>query len=193
MENVVSVLFKVRSEAYQAFSELKGNLITNDYSIKQMALLQKENGRLVSRDGIDSGLNTTDDTRKGGLIGLLIGVWTGPIGMLLCTSTGALIGSINDSEDAKENVSLMESVGSKLEEGDLALVLLVDERIESSLNDRLYHFDTDISRREANEVRQEIEDAANLEKKLAKEAKKQSREDRKKALKEKFKFKKKKE
>lgn len=179
MENVVSVIFKVNSEAYQAFSTLKKNMITNDYVISQMALLQKENGRLAAQDVCDSGINTTDDTRRGGLIGMLIGVWTGPLGMLLCGSYGALFGSIHDSKDAIQNLSMMELVGNRLEDGDTALVLLASEVRESGLNTQFSAFDTEIIRYDAAVVSQELDDAVALQKELEKEARQKSRESKK--------------
>lgn len=183
MENVVTVIFKVGSEAYQAFSELKSNMVTNDYTVSQVALFQKENGRLSVRENFDSGVNTTDDTGMGGLVGLLLGVWTGPIGMLLCSSAGALVGSLQDTKDAAEELSMLELVAEKIQDGDTALVLLASEEREAGLDTYFAKYGTEILRRDAAVVSKEVDDALELQKELAKEAKQKSRNAKKRALK----------
>ena len=74
MENIVTVIFKVESQAYQALSELKRNLINGNYTIYQVGLVKKVNDKIIVIDGVDTGETTLDDTIDGGLLGGLFGV-----------------------------------------------------------------------------------------------------------------------
>lgn len=189
MQNVITVIFKVESEAYQAFSELKGDPSSSSHQILQMSLVKKENGKLVPKESYDSGVNTTDDTARGGLIGALIGIWTGPIGLLLGASWGALIGHSVDAGEAKEAITLIDYVGNSLEEGGSAIIILAEEEGTGWSYDRLYKFETTIDRRDAGDVRKEIEKAKALQKDLEKQTKKAMREKKKEERKAKIKSK----
>lgn len=174
MENVVTVIFNVESEAYQAFSDLK-HLISESCTITQMGIVKKQNDRILLCEGYDTGIDTTDDTQKGGLIGSLVGILGGPLGVLLGGSVGVMIGSTVDANDAQKNASLLEKVSSMLEEGDRAIVALAMEKDESLLESRLKPYDTTIIRHDAAVVAQEVEDAQKLQKEMEKEAKERLR------------------
>ena len=179
MENVVIAIFKVESEAYQAFSEVKRNSNNNEYLITQIALVKKSGGKIVTCDGYDSGITTTDDTRRDSLIGMLIGLIAGPLGMLLGASTGALIGSSQDAKDARQSATMIELVSEGLEEGETAMIMLARENREDILNWNLSKFNTEIYRRDAKIVADEADAAIALQKELKKEAKQKMRESKK--------------
>lgn len=189
MEQVVTVVFKVESEAYQAFSQLKRDMTNHSYIITQMMLVKKENGLIIPCETSDSGITTTDDTLKGGLIGMLAGVLGGPLGMLFGSSTGALIGFIKDAGDAEKIVSMAEQVSRALKEGDTALIALVREENPELLDGRFQSFETTILRQDAAVVAQEIEEAKELQKEIEKAADLKAREmkkaDRKQKIEEK--------
>lgn len=174
MENVITVIFNVESEAYQAFSDLK-HLISESCTVTQMGIVKKQNGRIQLCEGYDTGIDTTDDTQIGGLIGGLVGVLGGPLGVLLGGSVGLMIGGAVDAKDEQKNVSLLERVSSMLGEGDRAIVALAMERDETFLETRLKPYDVTIIRHDAAVVAQEVEDAQKLQKEMAKEAKEKLR------------------
>lgn len=179
MENVVMVLFEVESEAYQALAELKRDAINPAYTISQIGLVKKENGRILPCEGFDSGVDTRDDTAKGGLIGSLVGILGGPIGILFSGSIGALIGSVRDSGDAEKNVSMLENVSGKLYDGQVALTALIQENDENAFDRRVAKFRTEILRWDAAVIAQEVEEAEKLEKEMKKSAKERLREQKK--------------
>lgn len=172
-ENVITVLFKVESEAFQAATELKNAREEDGCVISQVALVKKQNGKVTPCDGFDSGAVTSDDTINGLLIGSVVGILGGPIGMLLGGSYGALIGSALDASDALDSASIIEQVCSKLEDGDIALIALVQEDNEEIFNSKLSKFDTMIIRHDAAVVAVEVEEAVKVEKELEREAKRQ--------------------
>ena len=93
--------------------------------------------------------------------------------MLLGGSYGALIGSALDASDALDSASIIEQVCSKLEDGDIALIALVQEDNEEIFNSKLSKFDTMIIRHDAAVVAVEVEEAVKVEKELEREAKRQ--------------------
>lgn len=179
MENVLMVLFEVESEAYQALAELRHDAVNSSYTISQMGLVKNKEGRILPCEGFDSGVDTRDDMVKGGLIGGLLGILGGPIGMLFTGSMGALIGSVKDSSDAEKNVSMLERVSGKMEEGNVALIALVQEEDESILNRCLSKFKTETIRWDAAVIAEEVEEAQKLEKEMKRQAKERMRDQKK--------------
>ena len=166
-KNVVVTMFNVESEAYQVLSELKSNPGTEEYLVLSAALVKKENGKCEMLDGFDTGAATSNDTLKGGLIGTAIGILGGPLGMLLGATYGALIGMTVDSVDAKQGLSMLEMVASKMDEGTMALIAMTDEENEKALDDRLSAFDAMIIRFDAERVAEEVEKAEETQKEMA--------------------------
>lgn len=171
MENVVMVLFEVESEAYQALAELKRDPVNEMYTIPQMGLVQKQGGRIVPCEGFDSGADTMDDTIKGSLIGGLVGIFGGPIGVLFSGSVGALVGSMIDLDDTQKNLSMLECVSRKMQEGQVGLVVLIQENDESYFERRAAKFKTEILRWDAAVIAEEVEEAEKMEREMQKEAK----------------------
>lgn len=189
MENIVMVLFDVESEAYQALTELKRELVNPMYAISQIGLVRKQGERVVACDGADSGVDTGDDTARGGLVGSLVGMLGGPIGMLFCGGIGALVGSMIDSGDARKNMSMLECVGEKMREGQVGLIALIQENDEAYFDRLLSKFKTVILRWDAAVISEEVEEAQKLEKEMKKEARerlhRQKKEERRQELEEK--------
>ena len=62
MESVVAIVFDVESEAYQAMTSLRQNPVSKQRVISQAALVKKVDGHLETKDGFDTGMETSDDT-----------------------------------------------------------------------------------------------------------------------------------
>lgn len=184
-QNIVISLFDVESEGFQAFTELKQNPGNENSYVSQAVLVKKENGTLRTLDGYDTGTNTTDDMAIGGLIGALFGILGGPIGVLLGGSTGLLIGSAFDADDAVMNASLIEQIAAKMEEGEVAIIGLAFEEDESILDAKLVKFKTTIARFDAATVAAEVEEAQAIENEMARKAREELRDEKKAARKEK--------
>lgn len=179
MESILAAIFDVESEGYQAITMLRRKPLSDNYGILQMSLVKRVGKTIVECDSFQSGVQTTDDTHRGGVIGSLLGVLGGPIGVILLGSTGALAGSVIDARDAKESDSLLEKVAQKLDEHRLALIALVTEENESELDTVLGQFKTDVLRFDAAAVAEEVEEAEKLEKEMERQARQQLRESKK--------------
>lgn len=186
MENVITAIFSEENEAYRAFSEIKQGMVSQSCIIAHLGLLKKQDGHIVVADAADSGVTTTDDTRFGGMMGMLIGIMGGPLGMLFGMAMGSMIGRIKDIGDAKKGVSLIEQVCTKLQDGDVALIALAQENDEKMLDSRLSPYKVEITRYPAAEVATEVEQAVKLQEELASDARKKLREAKKAEIREKI-------
>ena len=185
-QNVIVGLFEVESEAYQALTELKQNPGNEQSFVTQAVLVKKENGALRSLDGFDTGANSLDDMAVGGIVGALFGILGGPIGILLGGSYGALVGSVMDTGDALDDACMIEKIAGKMVDGEVAIIGLANEEDESILDARLGKFKTIIARFDAAVVAAEVEEAQKMEQELARQARRELRDEKKAARKEKI-------
>ena len=196
MENVVTVVFEVESEAYKAFSELRSMPFGAGYSVAEASLLKREGDGITVADAFDAAGVTADDTAAGMIIGSLVGILGGPLGVILGAGTGVLIGSAYDSVDTVDSVSMLEVTAAKLYDGEVAIVALVQED-EPAFDAAFSAYETTIMRRFAVDVIEEVdlarEATADFENQLRgqlraekKAAKAEKREERKSKIKDRF-------
>ena len=127
MENVVTTIFAVESEAYKAFSEIRNVPFGAGYTVAEAALVKHEGDSISMIDSFDTTGHASDDTAAGMLVGSILGILGGPIGVLLGAGAGALVGSAFDSDDVDDSLSALEVTAAKLLEGDVAIIALVQE------------------------------------------------------------------
>ena len=185
MYNIVAAIFEVESEGYQALTTLAKTPILNDTTVLQMALVKRDNGYLKICDSFDSGIHSTNDTLIGGLVGSVVGMLGGPIGMLLMGSYGTLAGSMVDAGDSLGSASLIEKVAEKMQDGEMAMIALVDEASEAELDKALAGFKVTIARFDAVVIAEEVEEAQKIQKEMARQTRKQLRDAKKQERKEK--------
>ena len=185
-QNIVVSLFKVESEAYQAMTQLKQYPGDEKSYVAAAALVKKENGTMHTLDAFDTGANTADDMAVGGLVGALFGILGGPIGILLCGSAGILVGSAFDADDSVMNVSMLEQIAGMMVENEVAIVGLAYEEDEAILDQKLSGFNIIIARFDAAAVAEEVDEARMLEEEMARQARKELRDEKKAARKEKI-------
>ena len=78
--------------------------------------------------------------------------------MLLGGSIGLLIGGSCDLDDQMENASLLECVSNRMKDGDVVLMLLVQETNEAFLDAKMSAFDAATIRWDAAVIKQEVEE-----------------------------------
>ncbi len=176
MYNIVGALFANESEARKAMAALSENPQINGTTIYQISLIKRVEGVLKLCDNFTSAYLKAGDTVKGGLIGGLIGVLSGPIGLLLGGAAGALLGKAGDGNKKDTSAALIEQAAQKLEEGDIALIALVEEENEGILDHAMVKFDTVPIRYDAKVIAKELEKAKQMEEELAAQAREALRE-----------------
>ena len=167
MYNIVGAMFAAESEAREALNTLAEAPKINGTTILQMSLVKRKNGELKLCDNFTSEYLTSKDTVKGGVIGGLIGLLGGPITALLGGAAGVLIGDAVDADNKLDSQDLIEQVAQRLEEGDMALIMLVDEADEGILDHRLVKYNTLVVRYDAETIAKEVEAAEKRAQELA--------------------------
>ena len=179
-ENVLIIYFNVESEGYQAFAEMCENSFSqsNSILIEQASLIKRENGNIIAKENFNNGQKLGEAVAIGSIIGSFIGILGGPLGILLGMGVGAAIGSIPSLNDKEENAGLLQSVTSRLQDNDIAILAVVQEENELLLDKYLAKFDATIVRHDAYVIEEEIEYAEDLQKELAHLARIQMRQER---------------
>ena len=178
MENILAVVFSVESEGYQAITTLRQKALTENYAILQMSLVKRQGAALSVCDSYSSNIHTADDTARGGLVGGLLGILGGPLGVLFMGSTGALAGSIIDSVDAVKDATLIETVADKLQDNEVALIILAEEASEAALDAILSDYKSEIVRFDAAVVAEEVEEAERVQREMERKARQELRSTR---------------
>ena len=170
MYNIVGALFANESEAREAMAALSETPQINGTTIYQISLVKRKEGVLKLCDNFTSDYLKSGDAVKGGLIGGLIGILTGPVGMLLGGAAGALLGKAGDNNKRDDSAALIEQAAKKLEEGDIALIALVEETNEEILDHAMVKYNTVIVRYDADVISKELEEAEKMEEEMARQA-----------------------
>ena len=157
MYNIVGAMFTDEQEARQALNALSETPKINGTTIFQMSLIKRKDGELKLCDNFTSEYLTDSQTVKGGVIGGLIGLLGGPITALLGGAAGVLIGDAKDVDNKHNSQDLIEQVAQRLEEGDMALIMLVNEADEGILDHMLVKYNTFVVRYDADTIAKEIE------------------------------------
>lgn len=186
MDNVLTVIFNVESEGFQAFTEIQGSLVKELYFVPQMALVKRTGNHLTTLESYESPALGNGKTFGGGLFGSLLGIIGGPVGMLLGGTTGALLGVTAAADDSVKVRSLLECVADKMLDGTVAIIALVREEDESPLDNLLSKFDAIIIRRNAIAVVEEVAEAERLAEEMQHQLRAQLRAEKKAARTEAF-------
>ncbi|AQP41308.1 membrane protein [Streptococcus gallolyticus] len=186
MENIIVSIFRIESEAFQAFSELKQFGQTEKTKLAQVSIVKSENGIIKVKDSFDLTDSLGSDYFKGGVIGGLVGILGGPLGILLGFTAGGTIGASIGADKELANSTLITTVSENLINGEVAIIALVQESDESVLNAIFEKYQVHIARWDVATVAAEIESALEIQQDLAHQAKARLIADKKEARREKF-------
>jgi len=124
--NLIVVTFEDDSKAYEALSKLKQAGVAGRVGVRSAAVLNRDSdGRIYVPEAGDAVIGAGFTT--GGLIGLMLGVFGGPVGIMLGFGMGALAGSFFDIERGEKESGVLAQVAESLPVGRSALVAEVDE------------------------------------------------------------------
>ena len=165
MYNITAVEFANESDAREDLKGLSETPQINGTTIYQISLVKRQNGELKLCDNFTSEYLTDSDTAKGGLIGGLIGLLGGAVGAVLGGVAGALLGDAKDVDKKHFSQELITQVAQRMEDGDMGLLMTVDETDESILdhmlvkynNKNVYRFDAEAIAKEVEAAKEEVE------------------------------------
>lgn len=176
MENIVVTRFEVESEAYQAYSDVKGDAYNMSCKVLEGSLIKREHGNFRVVEDFDSG-QFCDDTITGGFVGALIGILGGPIGVLLGGGLGLVGGSAVDIHDRGRSTSMIERVLDDVGEGDcMLLIMFAQEDGTKVLDYKLGKYRQTTMRYDAAEILEEVKAASELQKEMERKARSKLRD-----------------
>ena len=124
--NFITVTFEEDSKAYEALTRLKQASSAGRVGVTSAAVVERGiDGRISVPEGADGVIGT--GIMGGGLLGLLLGVFGGPVGVFFGFGAGALFGSLFDIQRAERESGVLEVIADALPLGGKALVAELDE------------------------------------------------------------------
>jgi uncharacterized membrane protein len=173
-ENVIAVSFEADANAYQALTALKELDTQQRVHIRGAGVVVRgEDGRVEVKDEVTD--QSLSSTARGGIFGLLIGILAGPLGVLIGGTTGVLIGSLFDVQDADETQSVLAEIAGSVRAGHTALLADVVEQSPEVVDSAMTSLGGSVLRRPVEDVEAEIAAAENAARAAAREAHKELR------------------
>ena len=167
--NVIAVTFENDADAYGALTKLKELDSQGQMDVQEAVVVQRgADGALAVKDEV--GTTELPGTAGGGLVGLLVGILGGPVGVLLGGSTGLMIGSLFDLDDAERIESTLGRISQSVQPGRNAVLAVVTEPSPEVIDAAMAAFGGTVLRRGVYEVEAEVAAIEAAERKAAREA-----------------------
>lgn len=187
-ENMLMVTFNNLEDAKKVYEKFKkaNNDSNCNYQVLQTVLVKNEDDNIKVLDQHTEVFNELGKTMIGGITGVVLGVLIGPFAGFVLAGVGAMIGSGFDITEQSESESMLYQMYSRIYEGDIAILAIVQEENELEINSSIGHLAKNIYRWDAAEIREEAEYAAEVKENLIKEAREQMKKKKSEKRKEKI-------
>ena len=163
--------------AYQALTDLKELDSQNQITIAGAAVVTRDlDGRVEIKSEV--GEMPYEGTASGGLVGLLVGIIGGPLGVLLGGTTGLLIGSMFDLDDAATTESVLSDISKQVRPTRTAVLAQVTEQSHDVIDAAMARLGGEVMRRPVVDVEEEIAAAQEAQRAAEREARKELHEAR---------------
>lgn len=124
-ENFVVVTFDDEKKAIEASHKLQDLAVHGDIAMGYSVMLRKgESGEI---EALKKSTANGKDTWSGMLIGMLVGLFFGPLGFLISMLGGTAIGAGLDYSHGKFEDNFVEKIKEKLDNGRIAIIANCDE------------------------------------------------------------------
>ena len=189
-ENMLMLTFKDLDDAKKVYEKLKkaNNDAEVNYQVLQTVLLKNDGGKINVIDHHAGVFDELEKTMIGGVVGVVLGVLIGPFAGFVLGGVGAMIGSGFDITEQSETENMLYQMYSRIYDGEIAILAIVQEEDELELNSTVGHLTQDIYRWDAAEIKEEAEYATDIRDSLLRQAKmelkKEKSENRKKKIEE---------
>ena len=189
-ENMLMLTFKDLDDAKKVYEKLKkaNNDAEVNYQVLQTVLLKNDGGKISVLDQHAGVFDELEKTMIGGVVGVVLGVLIGPFAGFILGGVGAMIGSGFDITEQSETENMLYQMYSRIYDGEIAILAIVQEEDELELNSTVGHLTQDIYRWDAAEIKEEAEYATDIRDSLLRQAKmelkKEKSENRKKKIEE---------
>lgn len=172
-ENMLMLTFKNLDDAKRVYEKLKksNNDAEVNYQVLQTVLLKNDGGNINVIEHYAGIFDELDKTMLGGVAGVVLGVLIGPFAGFILGGVGAMIGSGFDITEQSENESMLYQMYSRIYDGEIVVLAIVQEEDELELNSTVGHIAENIYRWDAAEIREEAEYATEVRDSLLRQAK----------------------
>lgn len=187
-ENMLMVTFDSLEDAKKVYEGFKrvNNDINCHYQVLQNILVKNEDGNVKVLDQHTEIFSELGKTMIGGIAGVVLGVLVGPFAGFVLAGVGAMIGSGFDISEQSESESMLYQMYSRIYDGDIAILAIVQEENELEINSSVGHIAKNIYRWDAAEIREEAEYAIEVRDDLIKQARNDMKKAKSKKRKEKI-------
>jgi len=183
--NLIAVTFEDDSKAYEALSKLNQANRSGRVGVTSAAVAVRDmDGRISVPEGADAVLGA--GIMGGGLLGLMMGVFAGPIGLFFGFGAGALVGGLFDVQRAERESGVLGVIADTLPRGGTALVAEVDEYAVEVVDGEMSALNGTVLRVPAAEVLAAVEAAEKAAGAAEREVVRVMHEERKQQVKAKF-------
>lgn len=180
-ENIILATFSDEEQARKAFEVIKNaNNSTLDigYRIYQGALVVNHSNKFDVLDQYSERFFEYSNTMIAGSIGMILGVIVGPLAGFVLAGLGAMIGSGFDITELETSENMLYQMYSRVLEGEIAIIAIVQEESELELNSSIGKLATNIYRWNAAEIQEEAEYAMEVRDNLLKDARVELRKEK---------------
>jgi uncharacterized membrane protein len=126
MENVIALAFGDTEHARNAMQALRQLHRSGDVRLEAVALVERlGDGRTIVLEHAE--VADLRGTAGGGIVGAVIGLLTGPVGLLVGGASGAVVGSLADFADVATSEDLLRWLGRAVPCGHVAAIAVVTE------------------------------------------------------------------
>ena len=133
------------------------------YAVSNMALVEKTDGKVTTCESYESKCHCPIARKTfGSLIGMVVGAIAGPVGAVVGGAAGNLISSKVLSKETEKAVVSIEQVSKGIQEGERALIAVVQEENDGEFEREFYKFKTNVQKKDAAQVSVDVECAMEL-------------------------------
>lgn len=133
MENVVVLAFRASEEAHESVGGLRRLHDAGEIRLAAVAVLGRK------EDGTTMVLDQAEDvhikaTATGGAVGAIIGLFSGPVGLLVGGATGAVVGSLVDIAELESSDDVLRTFAAAVPRGHTATIAVIEEPTHAAVD-----------------------------------------------------------
>src|SRR5579884_3436774 len=154
MERMLVVIFENEAKAYEGASGLRQLEVEGSITVYAGAVVGKDAHGATSLKQVDDlgPVGTLLGTSVGGLVGLL----GGPVGLAVGAASGLALGALSDLADARVGDDFVEEAARALAPGKVALIAEIEEEWTAPVDTRMEALGGQVIRRALSDVRQQM-------------------------------------
>jgi uncharacterized membrane protein len=154
---IVLATFDDESKTYQAFSDIKRAAAEGKLRINGLTIMHRRlDGQFEVRD---AAMKNFGGSITGGIIGSLVGIFGGPLGILLGWGAGSLIGGFRDAREVMADRNLFQAVTENMTVGNTALIGEIENEQPYVVDQIVRRLQGELMRRPTEAVEADIEAA----------------------------------